>query len=75
MTHDTLVKEPRYFNISECGNNILNKLGATFKRAYMATPREKCYTKMYETLVEYNDRNNAPFYNEKTRQAINIIIS
>ena len=27
------VKEPRYFNIFECGKNILNRLGATCERA------------------------------------------
>ena len=36
----------------------------------MATPRDKYYTKMYETLVDYNDRNNAPWSNEKLWQAI-----
>ena len=39
----------------------------------MATPREKYYTKMLETLVDYNDHQNAPFSNEKLWQAISTV--
>ena len=35
----------------------------------MATTKEKYYTKMLETLVDYNDRNNAPLSNDKLQQA------
>ena len=31
VTYDTVVKEPIYFNILQCGNNLLNKIGATCK--------------------------------------------
>ena len=41
-----------------------------YERACMATPREKYYTKILETLVDYNDRNNAPLSNEKLQKAI-----
>ena len=41
----------------------------------MATQRDKYYTKMYETLVDYNDRNDAPLFNEKIQQAILKVIS
>ena len=40
----------------------------------MANPRDRYYTKMYETLVYYNYRNYAPVYNEKTRQAVSKVI-
>ena len=50
--------------------NILNKLDATYEQACMVTPRDKCYTKIYETLVDYNDCNDAPFSNDNIRQAI-----
>ena len=40
----------------------------------MATPRDKYYEKMLETLVDYNDRKNAPFSNEKLRQAISTVM-
>ena len=58
-------KETIYFNLFECGKNILNGLDATCKRAYMATSRDKYYTEIYKTLTDYNDRNNAPLLNEK----------
>ena len=70
VTYDTVIKELSYFNIFECGNNILNRLNATYKQSCMATPTDKFYTKIYETLVDYNDRNNAPFSNENILQAI-----
>ena len=36
----------------------------------MAAPKERYYTKILETLVDYNDRNNAPFFDEKLLQAV-----
>ena len=36
----------------------------------MAAPKERYYTKIVETLVDYNDRNNAPFFDEKLLQAV-----
>ena len=41
----------------------------------MATPREKYYIYIYETLIGYNERNYAPFSNENIQQAINKVIS
>ena len=41
----------------------------------MSNPRDKYYTKIYETLVDYNDRNNAPFSNEKIQQATGKVIA
>ena len=32
---------PTYFNIFECGRNILNRLDVTYERACMATPKEE----------------------------------
>ena len=40
----------------------------------MVTSREEYYTKMYDTIINYNDRNDAPFSNEKTQQAIHEVI-
>ena len=48
VTHEV----PSYFNIFECGRNILNILDVTYEQSCMATPRDKYYTKMLETLVE-----------------------
>ena len=36
----------------------------------MATTKEKYYTNMLYTLVDYNDRNNAPCSNEKLQQEV-----
>ena len=74
VTDNPVIKEPSYFNIFECGKTILNKLDATFKRACMATSRDKNYTKMYETLIDYNDRNDAPLFNEKIPDTIYKVI-
>ena len=60
----------RYFNISECGRNILNRLKVTYEQAYMAITKEEYFTKMLEDLVDYNDCHNAPLSNEKLRQAV-----
>ena len=53
----------------------MNRLDAAYERACTATPRDKYYTKMYETLVDYNDRNDAPFSNENIWQAIRKIMA
>ena len=41
----------------------------------MATPKDKYFEKMSETLVDHNDRHNAPFSNEKLRQAVSKVMA
>ena len=53
----------------------MNRLAVTSERACMATPKEKYHTNMLETLVDYNDCNNAPFSNEKIRQAFSKVVA
>ena len=53
----------------------MNRLGVTYERAYMATTKEKYYIKMLETLVDYNDCNNAPLSNEKLWQAVSKVMT
>ena len=36
----------------------------------MDTPRDKYYTKLLETVIDYNDHHNELWYNEKLRQEI-----
>ena len=55
---------PRYFNLFKCGVNILNRIDVTYERVCMATSKYKYYTNMLETLVDYNDRQNFPLYND-----------
>ena len=66
---------PRYFNILKCGKNILNRLDVTYEQACMATPRDKYYEEMLDTLVDYNDYHNAPFSNEKLQQEFSKVMS
>ena len=44
----------------------MNRLEVIYEQAYTAITKKK----MFETLVDYNDRNNAPFSNKKLRQAV-----
>ena len=37
--------------------------------------RDKYYTKIYETLIDYNDHNDAPLSNENIEYAINKFIT
>ena len=41
----------------------------------MATKKDKYYTKMLETLVDYNDHNNVPFSNEKIWQSFRRVMA
>ena len=40
----------------------------------MSTTKEKYYTKMLETFVDYNDRNNAPFSSENIQKAVSKVM-
>ena len=53
-----------YFNIFKCGRNLLDRLDVTYEQACMATPKDKYYEKMLETLVNENNRNSALLPNE-----------
>ena len=52
----------------------MNRLDVTYKRACMATPKDKYFEKMLETLVDHNDCQNAPLSDEKIRQAVSKVI-
>ena len=60
----------RYFNIFECGRNILDWLEVTYKRAFMSTPQDKYYTEMLENLVKMNYLRGEPLSNERLQQAV-----
>ena len=59
----------RYFNIFECGRNLLDGLDVTYQRAFMATPQDLYYTEMLENLVKMNNLRGEPLFNERLRQA------
>ena len=49
-------KVTSYFNIFECGRNLLDQLDVTYQRAFMATPaQEDCYKEMLKNLIKVNN--------------------
>ena len=46
-----------------------------YEQSYMATTKDKYCTKMLESLVDYNNLNNAPLSNENIRQAVTRIMA
>ena len=64
------INELSYFNLFECGKNILGMIDATCERVCMATSMESYYTEMFKTLTDYNERNNTPFYNKNIQEEI-----
>ena len=69
-TYNPVINKLSYFNLLECGKNIFNILDATYKRACVATSRDRYYTELLKTLTDYNDRNNTPLSNANIRKAI-----
>ena len=65
---------PIYFNIFECGGNILDIIDVTYERAFMATPKDKYYTKLLKTLVDDNNRNGSPLSNENIKKLFSIVM-
>ena len=70
VTDNTVINKPSYYNLFECGKKFLNKLDSTCERACMETSNNKYYTEICNTLTNYNDCNNTPLSNTKTREAI-----
>ena len=66
---------PSYFNVFECGRSFFNRLEVTYEQVCIATPRYEYYLKMLETLIDHNDRHNAPLSSEKLRQAVSIVVA
>ena len=64
-----------YFNILECGKNILNGLDVTYEQASMATQEDEYYTYLLEDIIEHNDRNDVPLSSEKLWQAVSKIMA
>ena len=74
VTDDPVVKYTIYFNIFECGKNILNKLDAPCGRACMTNQRDEYYMELLRTVTDFNDHNGAPFSNENIKYAIHRVI-
>ena len=77
------VKLKSYFNIFECGRNILDQLEVTYQREFMASPvREGCYTspareryydQLAKSLINSNVGSDGTINNDKLNQAITIL--
>ena len=44
-----------YFNIFECGRNILDQLDVTYQRAFMSTPEYEYYKEIAKSLIKANN--------------------
>ena len=45
-------KVKSYFNIYKCGRNLLDRLDVTYQREFKATPTEKYYNALLDTLIK-----------------------
>ena len=73
-------KVTSYFNIFECGRNLLDQLGVTYQRAVMASPvreeyytspaRERYYNQLTKILINLNVGSDGTINNDKLNQAI-----
>ena len=52
VTYNSVFKEPIYYDIFECGKNLLNNLDATCKRTCIANSRDKYYTELLRTITD-----------------------
>ena len=73
-------KGTSYFNIFECGRNILDQLDVTYQRVFMASPvkegfyqpspaRERYYYKMAESLIKAKVRSDGTINNDELHKA------
>ena len=63
-------KVTSYFNIFECGRNILDQLDVTYQQAFMATSaQDEYYREMTKIIIKANIQ-GGKICNEKTHQAV-----
>ena len=59
-------KVTSYFNIFECGRNLLDKLDVMYQRAFVATSaQDEYYRKMMKSLIKSNIGRDGKICNEK----------
>ena len=79
-------KESSYFNIFECGINLLDQLDVTYQLAFTASPvqqglyqispaRERYYDMIADNIEETNVGSEGTINKEELRKAINIVKS
>ena len=62
------------FNIFECGRSILDRLDVTYQRVFMATPKDKYYNRLLDTITDDNNHKGKPLSNEKLQQSVSIVM-
>ena len=62
---------PSYFNILECGKDILNRIEVKYERACMATQEDEYLADILETIIEHNDFHKVPFVKRETLTSSN----
>ena len=67
--HSVTEKMKSYFNIFECGRNILDQLEVTYQRAFMATQEDEYYKDMTKSLIKTNNK-GGKLCNEKIQQSV-----
>ena len=64
-------KVKSYFNIFECGRNLLDQLDVTYQRAFMATSAQvEYYREMTKSLIKANTVRDGKICNENIHQAV-----
>ena len=63
-----------YFNIFECGRNLLDQLDVTYQQFFISTPKDKYYNALLDTLVKGNNLMGKPLSNEKIQKAVGKVI-
>ena len=64
-------KVTSYFNIFECGRNILDQLDVRYQREFMATSaQDEYYKEMTKSLIKANIGSDGKICNEKIQQAV-----
>ena len=72
--HSMTDKVKSYFNIYECGRNLLERLDVMYQRASMDNPKEKYYNVLLDTLVKDNNISGETLSNEKIQKAVGKVI-
>ena len=63
-----------YFNIYDCGRNILDRLDVMYQQAFTATPKDKYYNALLDTLVKDNNLRGETLSNEKNKKSVGKVI-
>ena len=79
-------KGTSYFNIFECGRNLLDQVDVTYQRLFMASPvkeglyqpstaRERYYDQIADNIIEANVQSNGTINYEELHKAITLLKS